>query len=635
MRKKLVLSAALSCALLFFGGCAAKRDSLGADFGKIDYRKIDKPVYEIYVDSLVEKTEVSGNHDTGRYKADFTFGGGFLKDVGRIGKIPVVVEEEAAYRLLPDMRLGKRKLSEICDEIAKESGTYWSYDKGTIRFFTEKTVIYKLPSITPARLQAVYNISDDKDVFDVDKVKSDLFDEIEKALSVVIDSTVLSGEIRNSIERKRENARTVFGANEKTDSRENGTNVRETSGVENGNTERNLKSDTGTEKKENRTDTENERGMKSSKASRSSRKKKNASDIRVVPKVEPVLKDVETMAKKVKNLKEYNTMFQEGSRKESRESSTSEKIATVSGKYEGRSGSKRNVNEETKSREVYDVVREINSKRKRYALLKEAGVIVVSVTKENEAKVDAVIRSIVKSALSNMVMLDAYVLDVTDEKLHEFSAKFDSLILKNWGRTTIDTAKNVIGYTYRNTQPNLNDFKISALIGFLTGNNDSKILQEPKILTLPNVPSRLKATIDYPYLEPQQVSVGGTEPQLSYNIKYVSDGIDMAVMANVMGDTIFLNLGLRINQYLGRETFSAGQLGTFDLPLQSPRVLNTSFRVKPGDVVFIGGLSKTSRLDKRDSNFLVPTGVRKEVSKRNLVIVAVPKLIRFVERKEK
>jgi len=169
-------------------------------------------------------------------------------------------------------------------------------------------------------------------------------------------------------------------------------------------------------------------------------------------------------------------------------------------------------------------------------------------------------------------------------------------------------------------------------VSFLTDDGESRILQEPKLLSLPNIPSRIKATVDYPYLEPQQISVGGTNPQLAYQIKYVSDGLDLAVVSNVVNDNIFLNIGMRINQYLGKENVNAGTLGSFDVPIQSPRILNSSFRLQAGDIVLLGGIKKLDFARSDGQNLLIPVRYKKHLIKRNIVIVASPKLVRFVEK---
>lgn len=623
----------LSYVAILFSGCASKNASTPDISDLLDYKKIDKPIYEIPVKRLVEKIDVGENHDVGKYRTDFEFKGGYLSDIEKIGKIPVVVSDETAYAMLPEIDLRRKRLSEICDTIAEESRTYWTYENGVIRFFGEKMVIYKLPAITPTRMQSVYNIGGDKDSFDVDKVKEDLFDEIEKAISVITDGTYLSGRIERKVTSGENRERTVLDKSDSKNGSENRVSSEFHRGSETKKTDRNMVSDTGGRKKERRNDVENENGLKSDKYAKTRKKGKgDQSAIHVIPKIQPVVNDSTKLTKKEREVNEYNRVNQKGTEKNGGTTRRKETTASFSYEKAKEKGVERKSNRRVSEELLYNLVRNFNEKRRKYAVLKESGIVLVSVTRETEKQVDSLLRSIVKNALSNMVLLDVYILDVTDNRLRRFTSKFDSVILKNWGKATIDTAKGVIEYAYRNTQPSMNNLKISSVIGYLTGNEKSRILQQPKILTLPNVPSRLKATVDYPYLEPQQISVGGTNPQLSYNIKYVSDGIDMAIVANVMGDTVFLNLGMRINQYLGKETFQAGSLGTFELPLQSPRVLNTSFRVKPGDMVLIGGLSKMSRSDSGNSNFFIPTERKKETSKRSIVIVAVPKLIRFVER---
>ena len=285
------------------------------------------------------------------------------------------------------------------------------------------------------------------------------------------------------------------------------------------------------------------------------------------------------------------------------------------------------------------IVKKYDGKTKPYSVLKEAGIVTVVVTRDKEAQVDNAIRSIVSQMLNNIVALNLYVLEVNDNALRNFTAKL----------TVTGTGKNYNA----NFQPS-NDgthtlqlvldnflnmggvrrYTTDALLQYLTQNENGKILQETKLLMLPGMPSRIKATIDHPYLEPQQISVGGTDSQLSYQIKYVNDGLDIGVVSNVLGDTVLMSLGVSLNQYLGKETVQAGQLGVFDLPLQSPRLLNTTFRVPAGKVVLLGGMRKTIYKNKKSANFFVPQDDSKELRRNNVIVVATPSIIRIVEKRD-
>ena len=176
-------------------------------------------------------------------------------------------------------------------------------------------------------------------------------------------------------------------------------------------------------------------------------------------------------------------------------------------------------------------------------------------------------------------------------------------------------------------------FNVSAIASYLTQKGKGKILSSPRILTLPNHISKISATVRIPYIEPQTISIGGTNPQQTYQIKGVDDGITMKMLPALVGDdSVLLAISVKTNRYLGDKQIQAGQLGIIELPIQSPRILQTSLRVRAGDVFVLGGVKQ--RTVKRQDNRLYkmfPNTDRYEKSDNTLLILGKVRLLKFVE----
>jgi len=232
-------------------------------------------------------------------------------------------------------------------------------------------------------------------------------------------------------------------------------------------------------------------------------------------------------------------------------------------------------------------------------------------------------------------------LAVNSEKVKDYSLEFGALIQNGFIQSSLNLgggglslkrdSLSLIGEEGTNSSGSV----MSSIIKYFISNSNGEILSQPKIVTLPNVPARIKDTKFYPYIKPKELT-GSSGNSISYDIENVEEGIDLTVLPTVLSDnTIVISLGLSLNQYLGDKIINAGIVGSFNLPQQSPKKLNTTFRIKPGDLIVLGGIKTSDKHSSLGSEMLIQTKDNKNQKSTDFVIVGMPRLIKFVEEKDR
>ena len=593
------------------------------DQAAIDYIVVDKFVYK--TDSI--------NHDLNvrAFVKIRNTGITSLDEVVKKFKIPITVDEKIRTQLVGDMRLSG-DISDVLDKFTAMTNTFWTVDSGVIKIIAEKSIIYKLPMFTNDKLSKIYNIGQTQDMLELDDIKDDVFEEIKEMLETVLKAPSIEGEIKNLSSIATQNTNTVnedenreFKSKEsllkedKSDLSKNNENIVK-------NNEKKL-----TSVKSNQLKKE-ENGIKP----KSGRKKGKGSSLG-----EMINTDLNTLKYDSKDVK-----GSEGSNQKNNFSSNKLNNTEISKVNNDSQSNQRKQNSNKTStiitkEEASDIKKIFKEKEHKVMISKESGIIVVSVTRSEEAAVDNVLNSLIRNTLNNMVSLDVYILEVKTEKLKEFNMNLKAVVQNGLDVTGLEIGRDSItgvidGITGHQTAgaPTIDGSKVSAVLGYLTGNEKGKILSQPKILMMPNVPSRIKTSTAIPYIEPQSINAGG-ESSVTYQIKYVNDGIDMAVVSNVVGSDIYLSIGININQYLNDKSIEVGSLGIIDVPIQAPRILNSTFRMKAGSLSLLGGMNRVTHTSVDHQNTFIPVDLKNNFSERSIVVLSLPRLIKFVEKGEK
>lgn len=655
-KNKIVISAITSSILMFnLTGCSIKdtvitksevENAFKKEQDKLNNKENNYAIKYIAVDDFLSKEDSLNREGIPKnmpYNINITKLS-TLESVLKNFEIPTMADEKIKFNYVQPFHL-QGTLEEVLDQLSSLSNTFWSVDKGVIKFSKTKTIVYKIPLMNNNKLGRLYNVGgNDNNKFDVDKITANVFTELETSLKMVLGNKDFEGTILSSNEVNKENV--VKDNLEKILKQENKNtnNKKEIDSI----TEDNLNQLKNENKKDNLKDklTNNDTnngvskpgdtnvGFSSKMSTNSSLRDKNTEK----------LQEAETSTD-AKNKVDKNSNENISDKINTNENNNNKKSVTE-------------LNNGDKSSNKYELKTIYKGRVPKVAYSSEAGIFVVEVDRDEESKVDNVINNLIKNTLNTMVEIEFNIMELTDNNQNEFNMNLTAVANRVGGTTnafgynsrsgmvlsakdagtkfganqtdfiTTDTLGNVTSFV----DPISKRFNVGGLIDYITSNENTKILSQPKILSMPNQPTRIKATVDVPYIEPELT--GGDSSELTYSIKFVNDGLDMAVVTNVIDDRIYVSLGISINQYLSDKLIKAGSLGDISIPVQAPRIINNTLSIKAGDSVVIGGLKdfKSSYLENR--NLLLPTGNKKEIRNNEIVIVASAKLIKFVKKDE-
>ncbi len=610
---------------------------------KVDYITIENPIEEYKVKGLIVRDDLNHNIPfKGKISIEVRKGEPLSSVTERIGGFPVVAEGFTGDLTSPSFVKLEGKIEEVLEELSALYGVYWTYDNGTVRFVYEKTLIYTIPLIARDKLFFSYGDNMGRNI------REDLFDEIEKKLTDLL-NVKLTGKYIYSKESKfksegdkgREN---VFSSEKGVSREEKNKEARSSEGTKVASSTfgfKKEKSETNTsERKEN---IEDKKKVNKENGNELPTTKRRAPNINTPIQV---FKDVVSEEKKeernrknssfsndgwVKNNEKVKTREEKDSKLASKEVSIKNKDALTKKETESLTTRDKVVrgNERT-----YTLVQEIEKPKSKVVVIRDAGIIAVRVTRKEEPLVRNLMKSLIENRLSTMVVIKAVVVETSEEVLREFR-----LGIEAQKTSRIDTKDLTFGLNINQEVAGLtfglvgSTETINALLGFAIINGKGRILSSPQVMTLSGMPAKIKSAIDYPYLEPQTTSLQTGTAQLTYEIKSVTDGIEMSITPYAIGDSVILTFGLSADKYLGDKTTQAGQLGTVELPIKAPRDVLTTLRVKAGQGILIAGV-KSALLEKRGGeNSLVPADSRyyKRMEGRELLIIIVPKIVRFIE----
>jgi general secretion pathway protein D/MSHA biogenesis protein MshL len=181
----------------------------------------------------------------------------------------------------------------------------------------------------------------------------------------------------------------------------------------------------------------------------------------------------------------------------------------------------------------------------------------------------------------------------------------------------------------------------SLALNFLDTQGDSTVLANPKLSIMNGQPGLITAGDSVKYIDKVESRVDGTTGAVTYTITTATlmSGIGMSVIGTIMeNDEIILNLTPVTSKLDGNEVdYIVGWGGQIGVPRIKLREMNTTVRVKSGQVVVIGGLIDNAE-DSGGSNkvpFLGDIPIlgklfshsAKSTKKSELVIMLQPKIL--------
>lgn len=636
----------LIAAAILLNGCAVT--DVGFNEKEFDYKELNKQnnelpaIQEIMTKDYVQKME-HVNHNIPNSNIKISTTNTTLENILKM--LPINHHIEKEFKNIEIKYINHDgDLVSLLDKIGEMSNLYWTYKNGTVTFSRTKIIVYKFPIFSSEKLNLIFNItSDATDQFNVSSIKTDVFDEIKTSLDAIMSEYDFEESYEESIE----------------DNNSNGT-MSENSKINNDKTQaldRLVKTLNDTKNEDfinSNVDklSNNETTLEQSTLNNGFERNNKQDQKTQVPPNAPVdtKKILEYDIKKTNNKNGNNeNVLAKADTKE-------KKLAgQLEDKVEDGKTNQSEINKEVvfndkdtlenkKTAKIVSLYKKtINQERINVSVLKESGMVVVNVDRDTEKKVDTVLKSITENIMSNLVVLDLYIVEANVEKmknltseLSKTSVKGDSVKTLGINGTGFSFSRDSVGMALGELGSNLSDGSIiSSLINYTTDDSENRVLTNPKILSIPNVPARIKSSTAIPYLDIK--SLGGTEEGPEMEISYINEGTDIALLSNVYGDDIFVSMGVKLNKFIRYETLSAGAtIGDFKAPIQSPRTLNTTFRMKAGEITVLGGMKGLEY--NKDTNLkmgIFPYDVGSGSSKTELLIIAAPRLIKFVKQENK
>ncbi len=593
------------------------------------------PIERIYVKNYVYK-KTNLNHEVPNIKLNINFSKGMtLKDFSRRIGLPSTVQPSIAQRNICFNGVLKGSLKSVLNTIASLTNTFWTYDRGVVKFTRTTEIIYSFPFFSMERLQAIYNTgSNSSDPLNV-KIKNGVFSEIKKALKNSLNTISFSGNIN---EKWNENLGYINSGTEIKIKKHTDNNINKIDNLTNNKLNTLQNNAKKIEQSKNLINNKNEKQSTGSQLveARGNRRNKNQNSI----KLRPILKNANTINSEHSdtNNKIYNSNNQEIKSKKNLKTNK----YTINKKRSELYNNDNKVNNKLKRERIRSInfTTKYGGETSKISISKELGLIFARLTPSQEKIATNIIKRVIQRHFSNLIVFNTFILSVNSTKVKNYSLKFGAIIQNGFMQSVLNIGSGGMNIKrdtlslLQNGNPESGSI-LSGIINYFISNSNGEILSEPRIVTLSNVPARIKDSRYYPYLEPTQLTSSAGN-SISYQIKNVEQGIDLTVLPTVLSDnTIVVSLGLSLNEYLGDKIVNAGILGTFNLPEQSPKKLNTTFRIKPGDLIILGGIRSSSKESLLDSQALVPTGNTKKRKSNDFIIVAMPRLIKFVQEKNR
>lgn len=220
----------------------------------------------------------------------------------------------------------------------------------------------------------------------------------------------------------------------------------------------------------------------------------------------------------------------------------------------------------------------------------ERNVVLVRGTADQLAEVDAFVRSIDRP--DRQVLIEARILEISRDDLEDLGVAIDRQDVSIDGDTAsfvselLDPTSPVLA-TLTNEDGDL-DVAITALNRLV----DLTVLSRPRLVALDATEAKLEVISEVPYVNATTTTeASGTNVvgQTIQEVEFKDVGLELTVTPTIQDHGL---ISLTVIQRISEQT------GTFqDIPVVDSRNLTTSFIVREGQTIAIGGISKNRRLE--------------------------------------
>lgn len=501
----------------------------------------------------------------------------YLNEEGIPAVCPSYLEDRPAYPLPGGMHL-----KAFLDRESAFSGVFWTYEDGVVKFVPYEVRIYKVPL-----LYSLFNTVRD------DRVKVELLKALKRGLEKMLEGDSLTVSLKESgTDRKDRRGEDV------TDSKELSSLVQS--------------------RKEKETAS---RGKKWESSLQNSKTGEEGN--RFSRSLEGISHE-DSGRKKKENKK--SSVYSYKTDREKEDNNESRNSRTVS--REVRNSILRLLGKKT----ALEIERSLRNEGKVAVL--PTGLVAVRVTRSQIPSVDTFLKSFLGD-FSSMVYFKVYLVESSKDFTEELKTQLSFLKRAYRHEFNVGISPAQDSFSFTSLSQNylsgiVHGIDATTLVNYLKTKRIGEIVSSSDLLTIPYYPGIIGSALEVPYIEPSQVSVGGTNPTLTYEVKFAKNGLTMKFVPVVIGDNIFVNFNIRQNRFIRYQELKAGKLETLTLPVQATRFVTSTVRISPGDTLVIGGLSTSLREMTNGSNLFLP---QKEVKKsdQNLYILVQVRLLKFIK----
>ncbi len=236
----------------------------------------------------------------------------------------------------------------------------------------------------------------------------------------------------------------------------------------------------------------------------------------------------------------------------------------------------------------------------------------------------------------SLIVFQAWLLEVTLNDQRQLGINWNELGWKSGGvALSLAGGSSVVGGTTFGAVYGGNRFSIDGLVSFLQTQGTLSTVSKPSLTMISGGKAKFEVGSIARYVSKAGSSTTGSTVTGTTETESLKVGLQMAMTGDYSQGTVFFKVGLEISDITRFDQYEAfGQ--QLKLPQTTNRLLETTDRARPGDVILLGGIVSTRDQVDRDGvpsglGFLFPRLFNDQTQRTELVVVLMPKVIRFVD----
>lgn len=236
----------------------------------------------------------------------------------------------------------------------------------------------------------------------------------------------------------------------------------------------------------------------------------------------------------------------------------------------------------------------------------------------------------------SLIVFQAWLLEVNLNDQRQLGINWNELAWKSGGfALAMSGGGSVVGGSTFGAIYQGKRFSIDGLVSFLQTQGTLSTVSKPSLTMISGGKAKFEVGSIARYVSKAGSSTTGSTVTGSTETESLKVGLQMSVTGDYNQGTVYFKVGLEISDITRFDQYEAfGQ--QLKLPQTTNRLLETTDRARPGDVILLGGIVNTRDQIDREGiptglGFFFPRLFNDQTQRTELVVVLQPKVIRFVE----